>query len=217
MLSVIIPIFVLALIDSINPVELLAGILLFTIKKPLNRFLYYVSGIFVFHFLLGFIFYYVFNFIFDLKILSSPILDRPIELVGGMLLIIFGLTLKKKNKSEARKIIDPKPLYVFLLGIGITITAIPTSVSYFSALGIMAENDLDFRNICFLLLMYNLIFILPLILLLAVYLLSGKHSEKIFQKVRTFIISRLNRLLKIVLILAGSYLVINFFMYLFSR
>jgi len=206
-------IIILALIDSINPVELLAGILLFTIKKPLTRFLYYISGIFVFHFILGFIFYYILNFIFDLKVLSSPFLDRPIELIGGILLIIFGLTLKQKNKAEVKKIIDPKPLYVFLLGIGITMSAIPTSVSYFSALGIMAENDLSLWDMCLLLLLYNLIFILPLIFLLGIYLLFGKRSESIFQKVRVFIISRLNRLLRVILVLVGLYLVINFLIF----
>lgn len=212
-LPIVISIAALAAVDSINPVEFLAGIFLFTIKKPLKSFFSYTTGIFVFHFLLGFALYYIFNYILNLKIFDSPVFDRSIELIGGVLLIILGLRMKKRNESTVRRSFNVKPLYTFLLGIGITISAIPTSAAYYSALGIIANNNLTFGNLAFLLLLYNLIFILPLFILLAVYILFRKYSENIFEKIRVFIAHRLNRLLRVILILAGLFLIIDVFLY----
>lgn len=214
-LSIIISISVLAAIDSVNPVEILAGVFLFSVKKPLNSFFSYVTGIFVFHLLAGYIFYYAFNFILNLKILDSVFFDRSIELIGGVLLIIFGFMMKKHNKSANREIIDLRPIYTFLLGIGITASAIPTSAAYYSALGIIANDNLKFGSISLLLILYNLIFVFPLFILLAIYLLFRQNSKRIFEKVRNFIICRLNGVLKVIFILAGLFLVTNFVFYIF--
>lgn len=216
-LSIIISIAALACVDSINPVELLAGIFLFTAKKPISRFLPYAIGIFFFHLLLGFVFYYTFHYILDLKIFDSPIFDRSIELIGGILLVAFGFIMKKYNKSKAESILNPKPLYTFLMGIGITASAIPTSAAYFSALGIVANNKLNFDGLSFLMLIYNIIFVLPLFILLIIYILSRKNSQKIFESVRNFITQRLNAILKVVFVLAGLVLITDFIFYLFHR
>lgn len=211
--SVFIPIIILAAIDSINPVELLAGIFLFTAKNPLKCFFFYVIGIFVFHFLLGFCFYYSFNYILSLEIFKSSIFDRSVELIGAVLLIIFGFRMKKSNKP--RTDMDIRPAHVFLLGIMITASAIPTSASYYSALGIIARKNMAFGDISLLLSVYNFIFIAPLFVLLALYLLFGEYSKTIFGKIRFFISAHLNKLLKIVLVLAGLYLIFDFIRHTF--
>lgn len=216
-LSIIASIIGLAAIDSINPVEFLAGIFLFTIKKPLSRFFPFTIGIFIFHFFTGYVFYYAFNFILGLKVFDYPVFDRSVELIGGIFLIILGFRIKKHNKSTIKRIIDPKPLYTFLLGMGITISAIPTSVAYYSAIGIIADNKLSFSDLSFFLLLYNLIFVFPLFVFLAIYLFFRKHSEKIFEKARSFIVIRLNKILRVIFILVGLLLVINFIFYILSR
>ena len=216
-LSIIVSIAALAAVDSINPVELLAGIFLFTAQKPISRFIPYVIGIFLFHLLLGFVFYYGFHYVLDLKIFDSPIFDRSIELIGGILLIVFGLIMKKHNRSKAESILNPKPLYTFLLGIGITASAIPTSAAYFSALGIVANNELGLDSLGFLLLIYNIIFVLPLFVLLIIYIIFKKNSQKIFESARNFITHRLNAILRIIFVLVGLVLITDFIFYLFNR
>jgi len=216
-LSIIVSIAALAAVDSINPVELLAGIFLFTTKKPIGRFLPYIIGIFFFHLLIGFVLFYTFHFILDLKIFDSQIFDRSIELIGGILLVIFGIVMKKHNKSTAKTVLDPKPLYTFLLGIGITASALPTSAAYFSALGIIANDKLGFESLSLLLLIYNVIFVLPLVVLLIIYLIFKDKSEKIFESARNFIFLRLNPFLKVVFILVGLFLITDFILYLFHR
>ncbi len=216
-LSIIVSIAGLALVDSINPVELLAGIFLFTTKKPIGRFLPYIIGIFFFHFLIGFALYYTFHFILDLKIFDSQIFDRSIELIGGILLVILGVLMKKHNQSTAKTILDPKPLYTFLLGIGITASALPTSAAYFSALGIIANDKLGLSSLSFLLLLYNIIFVVPLVVLLIIYLIFKDKSQKIFESVRNFISHRLNAGLKVIFILVGLFLITDFVLYLFGK
>lgn len=216
-LSIVLSIAGLAALDSINPVELLAGIFLFTIKKPLSRFFSYTIGIFVFHLILGFILYYAFHFILDLKIFDSPVFDRSIELIGGILLIYLGFTMKNQNRGTAKAILNPTPLQTFLLGIVITASAIPTSAAYYSALGIIANNKLPFGELSFLLIMYNIIFVLPLFILLGIYLIFKNRSEKIFEHVRNFIVRKLNKLMRIILILVGLLLIANFIEYLFQK
>ena len=214
---IILSIATLAAIDSINPGEILAGLFIFSIPKPISRFLPYVIGIFLFHFLVGFVLYYTLHFILDLSIFNSQIFDRSVELIGGILLVILGFKMKKHNRSTAKKTLDPKPLYTFLLGIGITASALPASASYFSALGIIANDKLSFGSLGFLLLLYNMIFILPLIIMLAIYLIFKKGSERIFEGVRNFILIRLNAILKVVVILAGLFLIIDVILYIFDR
>lgn len=214
-LSIIISIAALAAVDSINPVELLAGIFLFTTQKPISRFLPYTIGIFVFHLLIGFILYYTFHFILDFHIFDNPVFDRSIELIGGILLIVFGLIMKKKNRASAKMILSPKPLYTFLLGIGITASAIPTSAAYFSALGIIANDKLGFSSLSLLLLLYNVIFVLPLFILLIIYLIFRKNSEKIFEKIRNLITDHLNIGLKVIFVIIGLLLITDFFFYIF--
>lgn len=216
-LSIVVSIAVLAAIDSINPVELLAGIFLFTTQKPIGRFLPYIIGIFFFHLVIGFALYYTFHFVLDLKILHSAVFDRSIELAGGILLVFFGITMKKHNQTKAKTILNPKPLYTFLLGIGITASALPTSAVYFSALGIIANDKLGFESLSLLLLIYNIIFILPLIVLLIIYLIFQDKSQKIFESARNFILLRLNAILKVAFILIGLYLISDFIIYLFHK
>ncbi|MFA6296868.1 MAG: GAP family protein [Patescibacteria group bacterium] len=213
--TIIISIASLAILDSINPLELLAALFIFSIKKPISRFLPYVIGIFFFHFLVGFILYYTLHFILNLNIFNSPIFDRSLEIIAGILLIIVGLKMKKHNKSTIKTILNPKPLYTFLLGLGITASALPSSAVYFSALGIIANDDLKFASLALLLLIYNIIFVLPLFILLAIYLLFQKRSEKVFSKIRNFIQHRLNSILKVIIILVGSFLILDFILYLF--
>lgn len=214
-LSIVLSIAALALVDSINPVELAAGIFLFTTKKPIARFLPYTIGIFFFHLIVGFIFYYGFHFILDLHIFDSHIFDRIIELIGGIVLICLGILMKKKNKIKTQAIASPSPLSTFLLGIGITASAIPTSAAYYSALGIIANDKLGFDSLGLLLLMYNLIFVLPLFILLAIYLIFQDKSQAIFEKVRNFIALHLNKILRVIVILIGLYLIVDFSLYVF--
>lgn len=214
-LPIILSIATLAIIDSINPVEIFAGLYLFTTKKPINLFLPYAIGIFLFHLILGFILYYSFHFILDLKILDSPIFDRSIELIGGIILIILGFKLKRHNKIQTQKILNPSPFSTLLLGISITLSALPTSAAYFSALGIIANDKLGFDSLILLLLIYNLIFVLPLFILLTIYLISQKQSQKIFTKIRNFITLHLNKILKIILIIIGSLLILDVLLYIF--
>ena len=209
-LAVILPIIVLAAIDSINPVEILAGIFLFTFKKPAKSFFSYTLGIFIFHFAVGLAFYWGIDFLLHLAVLKSPFLDRAVELVCGILLVFFGLSMKKRNKVSEKTILNPRPAYTFLLGIGITITALPTSAAYYAALGIMARNRLAWEGTALLLILYNLIFIAPLFVLLGVYLAGRQKSAKIFERIREYISVRINRLMRVILVLAGLYLIANF-------
>ena len=186
-LPIILSIAGLAIVDSINPVELFAGLYLFSTKKPINLFLPYAIGIFLFHLILGFIFYYGFHFILDLKILNSPIFDRSIELIGGIALIVLGFKLKKHNKIQSQKILNPSPFSTLLLGIGITLSALPTSAAYFSALGIITNENLGFNDLIFLLIIYNLIFVLPLFILLIIYLISQEQTTPLRSKLRSCI------------------------------
>lgn len=216
-LAIVISIIGLAALDSINPLELLAALFIFTIKKPVSRFFPYVVAIFSLHFLVGFILYYTLHFILNLNIFDSPIFDRSLEIIAGIFLIIVGIKMKKHNKSTIKKVLNPKPIYTFLLGLGITASALPSSAVYFSALGIIANDDLGFSSLALLLFIYNIIFILPLFILLLIYLLLRKRSEKIFAKIRNFIQHRLNSILKIFIIFVGAFLLLDFILFLFHH
>lgn len=169
-----------ALVDSINPCEFaVLLILIATIlssgnrKKALLSGLAYSASIFISYFLMGIGLYSVISsfgapFIFMKVIGVIAILIGLFNIkdyfwYGKIFLMEVPLSWRPKLKSLVRSITGP--LSAFLIGFLVSLFLLPcTSGPYIVVLGMLGHDE-TFRQAIWWLLLYNLIFILPMIMI----------------------------------------------------
>jgi cytochrome c biogenesis protein CcdA len=108
--------------------------------------------------------------------LSTP-LFYIIQFLTGIILLIVGVTLRIPTQSEPAKV--PKKLNLartFLLGMSVTILELPTALPYFAAIEQIVSANLDLLSTMSILALYNLIFVLPPIALIVIYLFFHRQS-----------------------------------------
>ena len=71
----------------------------------------------------------------------------------------------------------------FVLGVVLTLVGMPGAFPYFGAIDQILRADLPYTTAGFALLLYNIVFLLPLVALMIVRLVLPAHSEAIFRRV----------------------------------
>lgn len=114
-----------------------------------------------------------------------------LQLVVGGIMLTFGWRLARARQpsSHPRPNLDSNisPVRGFALGAGITVLGMPGAFPYFGAIDQILRADLGYAASGIALLFYNLIFILPLALLLLVRIGLPSHSKVIFQLVSSMV------------------------------
>lgn len=84
----------------------------------------------------------------------------------------------KKKQQASLKIKSVAPASLFLLGVLATITELTTAVPYFAFLAVLLNYNLHFFSVAMILLLYNLIYALPLMLLYVIY----RKKQALFER-----------------------------------
>jgi len=213
-LPVLIPIL---LADVINPVLLAAVIYALGGKKPV----YYASMV-----LLGWLVVYFGSGIVIAIGLESIIsflqnprkIDFYIEIVVAALLIWFGIRMLLPSKTPEKKddFGDADSLGSFgAFGMGATINIIglPFAIPYFAALDQILKADLGWIESLGALLLYNVLYIAPFVILIIIKLAFGYRGERILQTVNTWMDNIGKILLPGIMILLGIALIIDAMMF----
>lgn len=166
-------IFGIAVVDSINPSALLAtGYILQ--RAPDDRktrgVLAYVAGIFGFYFLTGVLL--LLGLSVAIEGLRGFFESRPayiLQAIFGLLLFAWSwIPPKPPEKSRLRNLVfNPRPL--FLLGITVTLVEFATALPYLGAITLLQNADVHLLVKLGILVVYNLIFVLPPLGMLAFY------------------------------------------------
>jgi cytochrome c biogenesis protein CcdA len=77
-----------------------------------------------------------------------------------------------------------RPAAVFALGVAVTFLELPTALPYLGAVGAMSRARLPMADWLPLLVLYNLIFVLPPLVLLAGHLALGDRAEPLLERLR---------------------------------
>jgi cytochrome c biogenesis protein CcdA len=77
-----------------------------------------------------------------------------------------------------------RPLAVFALGVAVTVLELPTALPYLGAAGAITRAELAVADWLPLLLLYNLIFVLPPLALLAGHLALGDRADGLLERLR---------------------------------
>lgn len=87
---------------------------------------------------------------------------------------------EKDQKAVAQKIKSVTPLGLIILGVAATISELATALPYFAFLAILFNFNLPFVQILVLLIVYNIVYSLPLIVLYFVYVKAQSKFDQFY-------------------------------------
>jgi len=178
----------LAAVDSINPSALLATIALLLRGRSARPLVaVYVVAVLVTYLAIGL------ALTLGLGLTPDAVLESDASfLVQGVLgAAMLAFAVLAPNRRQRRGAVEPRslptanrPLAVFALGMAVTALELPTALPYLGAVGALTRADLAVAEWLPLLVLYNLIFVLPPLALLAGHVALGERAEVVLGRLR---------------------------------
>lgn len=171
----------LALLDSLNPSAIAVTLMMLTQRGAHVRVAAYISAIFLTYLTLGLLLMLGLDTLLGRfgTALEHPI-AYAVQGVVGVAMLLYSFLAPNKPKAESAQPTARTLGATFLLGISVTVLEFPTAFPYLGAVGILTGADLSPVQWLPILLIYNLIFILPPLLLLFAHMAFGKRLEARF-------------------------------------
>lgn len=179
----------MGLIDSLNPATIAVGVVLGTTERPLWRLAAYTAGIFAVYFLGGLV----------LTLGPSELIrtatQRPdstafdvVFLVAGLVAVAFAVWVFLNRKKETKiPDVSMHPGSALALGAGMTAVDLPTAFPYFAAIVAIIGEGLTAPAEIGALLLFNVVYILPIVAIAVVAAVLGNRAAPVLEKVRTFV------------------------------
>ena len=177
------------LVDSLNPATIAVAVVLATTERPLWRLAGYTAGIFAVYFLGGLI----------LTLGPSQLIRTATShpsglgfdigfIVAGLVAFAFAVWIFLHRHDQAKiPDVDVKPGSAVVLGAGITAVDLPTAFPYFAAIVAILGEDLSAPPEILLLLLFNVMYVLPIIVIAIVAVVLGERAEGPLLKIRAFV------------------------------
>ena len=177
----------LAVVDSINPSALLATIALLLRGRPARSLVaVYVTAVLATYFAIGLV------LTLGLGLTPEAVLASDAAYVAqgvlGAAMLAYAVAAPGRGRDPAT---NPKlpsvrgPAAVFALGMAVTVLELPTALPYLGAVGAITRADLAVGDWLPLLAVYNLIFVLPPLALLAAHVALGDRAGALLERLRT--------------------------------
>ena len=193
MIQLIISLLTLGFLDCLNPATIATLIILMPLVKNLKHSAIFIWGTFITYFIVGISFYYgidkfIKSFIVDL--MSRYVFEMSI--LGTILgLVLLGLGVKfsikvikiiKKNEAIKEvniiKIQNVNPKAIIGLSVVSTLSDAPTAIPYIAFISNLLETELSFLAVIFIVGVYCVIYIMPMVILYFSYQkLKDKFQE----------------------------------------
>jgi len=200
MVSFLLYILGIALVDSLNPSAIaLVIVILISSKKPVLRALFYILGVFITYFSLGFMILLAYrlsgiswqpdwSFVSDF-VARPPVWSYYLQVLIALLLILYPLLGQNQPKQKIEK---NKQNYenetglwkTFLLGVTVTFVEFSTALPYLAALTSIITTNYGLATDLIILVVYNFIFIGPPLLITGLYFIQGKNFESLIFKIK---------------------------------
>ena len=176
----------LALVDSINPSAIVVTLYLLSRERPAAHVLVYLGAIFVTYLTLGVT---MMSGIDALLPSLKPAVDERLGFIVqgliGLAMLVYAIRAPATAKSAPR--VEPSArtsAALFLLGVTVTAMELPTALPYFGAIALLTTAELTISQWLPLLVVYNAIFVLPPIALLAGHTLFGRRLDARYAELR---------------------------------
>jgi cytochrome c biogenesis protein CcdA len=186
MFATLASVFGLAVVDSVNPSALVVTLYLLTTRSYAPKVLTYLATVLFAYLTIGVLLMLGLEAITTAagELFHSPFAYGLQGVIGAVMLLYAILAPDPGGKTRARLPFTQSLSAMMLLGLTVTVLELPTALPYFAAIAIMTNADLEVSRWLAILLVYNLIFILPPLLLLGSYKVFGSRLQERFERYR---------------------------------
>lgn len=201
----------IGLADSMNPTTIAPGLYLAVGEKPRSALIQFTVGVFAVNLVGGAI------------IALGPgqallaLVPKPsattryiLETVAGAVMLVGAAVIWRRRKSLARREL-PSPKgsskSAFLLGATIAAVELPTALPYFAVIAAVVGSGLGPVRQLIALAIYNLCFVLPLILMVLTLMIAPERAAEILQRARNWLQRRWPPLLAGLALIAGAFVI----------
>jgi len=172
---VLLGLLALALVDSINPSAIVVTLYLLSRERVTAQIVVYIAAIFVTYLTLGMMMMSGIDALLpSLRTIGGGKLEFIVQGLIGLAMLLYAIRAPTTAKSAPR--VEPAAsTYAALVLLGVTVTTLelPTAVPYFGAIALLTTADLPMAQWLPLLVLYNAIFVLPPVVLLAGHVVLG--------------------------------------------
>lgn len=177
---------VIALADSANPATIAPGLYLASGQRARSRVLEFALAVFVVQLAAGLLIALGPG---DLLLHALPKLSQSVrytvEIAVGAALIVMASVLWIRRKRVARKDLpEPKRKSTLTLGATIVVVELPTAFPYFAAIVAAIGSGMNAAGQALVLAIFNLCFVIPLVMILGLLLVAPGHAQGILRQAR---------------------------------
>ena len=176
----------LALVDSINPSAIIVTLYLLTRERVTAQVVVYIAAIFLTYLTLGVMMISGIDALLpSLNTIGGGRLEFIVRGLVGLAMLVYAIRAPTTATPASRG--EPSASsYAALALLGVTVTAmeLPTAVPYLGAIALLTAADLPLAQWLPLLVVYNAIFVLPPVLLLAGHIVFGARLEARYANLR---------------------------------
>lgn len=200
----------LALIDTLSPT--IIGVTLFLVltdnKNLSSRLFAYLFTVVLLYFSLGIIMMLGLNFITESfsNIFQNKIFSRGIFSIG-VILFTASFFIPANKKSNIPKPKTQSIFSIFIIGVTTFIIEAGTALPYFAAIGLLTTIDIPFYQWLPIIAAYNIIMVLPALLIFLGYKLFGKLIHPTLVNLRNKISSSSSSALSWIMCIVGVILI----------
>ncbi len=137
--------------------------------------------------------------------------DRAVlEIIAGVAMLVASFFLwrhRDRLSSRQPRPITPEGKSSALLGATITAIELPTAFPYFAAIAAIVGSGYDIPRQVFLLVLFNVCFVLPLVAIVAVLALAPDRAQQMLTNARDWLAARWPWLLATLALLAGLFVI----------
>ncbi len=202
----------IGLADSLNPTTIAPALYLSTGERARQNLIEFTAGVFAVYFLGGAIVALgPGQLLLSLVPHPGPHLRYLLEVVAGVAMLTGAAFLwGYRDRLARRDLPEPNPSGKSSAVLGATITAVelPTAFPYFAAIAAIVGSGLDPLRQLVLLVIFNVCFVLPLLLIIATVTLAGDDAERMIASVRARLEAHWPEILAVLALLAGAFVTI---------
>ncbi|BDA70528.1 hypothetical protein PM8797T_06270 [Calothrix sp. PCC 7716] len=218
MINLLISIATIALVDSINPNAMAVQIYLLSTPKPVARAITFIAGDFTASWVAGVLLSFGISQVFRHIFTQLGDVIYVLQFLIGTALIFLGCNLNKfLNQPQAKRPKSLSPGSAFILGATIAFLEAPTALPYLAAIERITRENLELPQLMTVIAFYNLIFVLPLIVLLIIYLIFRNNAATLLQRIHQSVTKWFPKIMKFILVSLGLLLIADCVAHIFGK
>lgn len=227
MTEIITALTTISLLDSTSmmTVATVPMILLLSSRRPLQAAFVFIAGTFITYFVLSVLVFLGLDSLIDAaEVRFEEWKTNPrtvclyIEIAIGLLLLVTAIVMMNPSKKPPeRQPGSVSPSSVFVFAATLVVVGLPGAIPLFAAIDVMLRAGVGDATAVWLLLYYNVVFVLPLVALVIIRAALGDRSTPVFEAISRFFSAWGKRIVIVVLLLLGLALVADGIGWLLGR